>query len=124
MRRLLVVLHGCGGEAHRHAVGGDDVLHVAVGDGLRILRDLECVLHDGPLAAEVRQDLTPLGEQARREQLDHDRPACHRIRAVCLVADEALVGREVGAAHDMAEDRPVVRAWRQQIATQRSSAVR
>ena len=48
------------------AVGGLAVLHVAVGDGLRVGRRLERVLDDGPLADEVGEPLAPLVEGAAR----------------------------------------------------------
>ena len=49
---LLVELDGCRDEPERCPGRGVALLHVAVGDGLRVGRRLECVLHDRPLPGE------------------------------------------------------------------------
>ena len=92
------------------AVGGLAVLHVAVGDGLRVGRRLERVLHDRPLADEVGEPLAPLVERCARRTTSRrgSRSASALLAMSDCVVGEALVGGELGPADDRAQRRPVL----------------
>ena len=73
------------------------VLHVAVGDRLRVGRRLERVLHDRPLPDEVGEPLAPLVEGGRREHLGQDLDGLGAVGHERRVVGEARVGRPARA---------------------------
>ena len=101
----------CTGDGHQlegRAARRLAVLHVAVGDALRVDRALERVLHDAPLAGEVGQALAPFRQGVLGERRFQERPAPRRLFSSSAgVVGEARVGPELGPADRVAELGPV-----------------
>src|SRR5215472_12543244 len=77
--RLPVVLDRRGHEPEGGPARGLALLEVAVGERLRILRGLERVLHDAPLALEGFEALPPLLERRRGEDFAEDLDALRSV---------------------------------------------
>ena len=104
---LAAELHGRGHHLERRAARGLAVLHVAVGDALRVDGALERVLHDAPLAGEVGQAFAPLGHGVLGEGLLHERLRLQAVLDQPGVVGEARVGPELGPPDRDAELGPV-----------------
>ena len=83
------------------------LLHVPVGDALRVDRALERVLHHAPLAGEVGQPLAPLGHRALGEGHLEERLRLQAVLDQRRVVGEARVGPELGPPDGVAELDPV-----------------
>src|ERR1700722_11098343 len=106
--RLPVELYRGGGQSERCAGRGLAVLDVAVGDGLRIRGRLDGVLHDGPLAVEAGQALTPLVEGGAREDLAQFLDGLPAVGHQRLVIGEPRVRGQFGATDGVTEGGPVL----------------
>src|SRR5918998_6979301 len=107
-RRLAAELHGCRRQLEGHTFGRLAVLHVAVGDGLRVARGFEGVLHHRPLAGEAGEGLAPLVGRALGEGLAQAVHARGCVGGDRLAVGEPLVGGQLGPADDLARLGPVL----------------